>query len=394
MMTTGGTLLDRHTRLLLGFVAFVFLCYAGLDIAAYALRADLVSSDFLGLWSFGKFPLAHPAVEIYDAGVLRPYQLMLEPGFQSFLPYPYPPYFLFVVIPFGLLAYNLARAAWIGVTLGSYLVAAAALAGGARQVRWMVAGAALIAPLTSVNFMFGQTGFLTAALLAGGLRLFPIRPVLAGILFGVLSAKPQLGVLVPVALLAAGAWRAIAAATLTVLALALAASLAFGWEMWAAWQSALIGHVGLLEQGAALQSRLMPTVLVCLLTAGVPHGLAWAGQGFVSAIVSFFVWRCYRIGPGIQAAAALMVGTFLATPYAFIYDMPAVSAAALALLVGRLGADRPWPVAEVALLLVTQLAPVMVLWGMSGATLTVASLALLFWLAVVRALAARRSAAP
>jgi hypothetical protein len=383
-MTTGQKILDRHTRLLLGFVAIVLLCYTGLVIAAYQLIADIAPSDFLGLWSFGKFPLAHPAVEIYDSGALRPFQLMLRPGFQSFLPYPYPPYFLFFVIPFGLLAFSLARALWIGVTLVPYLAATAALAGGARRVRWLVACAALIAPLTAINYNFGQTGFLTSALLAGGLFLFPARPALGGILFGLLSMKPQLGVLVPVALLAAGAWRTIAAATLTVLALALAASLAFGWEMWAAWQGALTGHISLLEQGAALQSRLIPTVLVCLLNAGAPPWLAWTAQGCAFVIVAACVWRCYRRGASTQATAALMVGTFLATPYAFIYDMPAVSAAALTLLAGRLATHRGLPVAEVVVLLATQLAPVMVAWGITGAPLTLASLALLFGLAVAR----------
>src|SRR6185437_7428179 len=70
--------------------------------------------------------------------------------------------------------------------------------------------------------------------LAAGLRRVPgrlhqsrRRPVLSGILFGLLAYKPQFGLLIPVALLMAGQWRAISAAALTVIALMAVTTLAF-----------------------------------------------------------------------------------------------------------------------------------------------------------------------
>ena len=64
----------------------------------------------------------------------------------------------------------------------------------------------------------GQTGFLTGALLAGGVLALPRHEILAGVFFGLLAYKPQFGLLIPFVLLAGGYWRAIAAATATVLA--------------------------------------------------------------------------------------------------------------------------------------------------------------------------------
>ena len=66
------------------------------------------------------------------------------------------------------------------------------------------------------NAMVGQNGFVTAALLGGALIFMERRPLLAGGLIGLLSFKPHLGILIPVALVAGGHWRVIAAAAVTV----------------------------------------------------------------------------------------------------------------------------------------------------------------------------------
>ena len=61
---------------------------------------------------------------------------------------------------------------------------------------------ALAFPATFINLFHGQNGFLNAALLGAALLALDRRPVVAGILFGLLSYKPHLGLLVPLALLA------------------------------------------------------------------------------------------------------------------------------------------------------------------------------------------------
>ena len=58
------------------------------------------------------------------------------------------------------------------------------------------------APAVFINAVGGQNGTWTAALFGGGLSLLERRPLLAGGLLGLLSYKLQLGLLIPVALLA------------------------------------------------------------------------------------------------------------------------------------------------------------------------------------------------
>lgn len=53
---------------------------------------------------------------------------------------------------------------------------------------------------------FGQNSFLTAALLGGSLLLLDKRPIVAGVLIGLLSYKPQFGLLIPLVLVATGRW--------------------------------------------------------------------------------------------------------------------------------------------------------------------------------------------
>ncbi len=54
------------------------------------------------------------------------------------------------------------------------------------------------------NATYGQNGFLSAALLAGATHHLDKRPAVAGVCFGLLAYKPQLGLAVPLALAATG----------------------------------------------------------------------------------------------------------------------------------------------------------------------------------------------
>ena len=105
-----------------------------------------------------------------------------------------------------------------------------AMAGARFDWRWALA--AVVAPATGITIISGQSGFLSGALMIGGLRLVSKRPMLAGILFGLLAYKPQLGVLLPVVLISAGQWRAVASAVLTVLACILVSTYFLGLQAW------------------------------------------------------------------------------------------------------------------------------------------------------------------
>lgn len=192
---------------------------------------------------------------------------------QAHNPFPYPPHFLLIIWPFGFLPFYAAYAVWMGTTLLLYLLATCTGAGGEAAMVFT----ALLAPATTACLIGGQSGFFVAALLVGGLRLIPRRPILGGILFGLLTYKPQFGVLIPVALIAAGQWRCIAAACATTAALAIVTAGAFGVSIWETWWQALAEYAAWFDR-ETVANQFMPTVLTNLQMLGLPPGFARAGQ--------------------------------------------------------------------------------------------------------------------
>ena len=86
-------------------------------------------------------------------------------------------------------------------------------------------------------------------LLGGGLSLLERRPYLAGFLFGMMIYKPQLALLLPVALLGGRQWRAFAAASVTAGVLLAASALWFGTDVWAEY----LRNVNVLRQAIRIQ---------------------------------------------------------------------------------------------------------------------------------------------
>ena len=272
--------------------------------------------DFYALWSSGELAQSGAPALNYDADSLHLHQVALGMNPDRYNPFPYPPAFLLLLALLGRLSLRTAFALFMVATFALYLLAMA----GGRDWRWLVA--ACLAPASTVVWMSGQSGFLSGALMVGGLRLAPTRPVLAGILFGLLCYKPQLGVLLPIALVAAGSWRAIAAAAATVAICALASSEAFGWEIWPAWFASIVEYAGRFDPVV----QFMPTIYANALMLGFSAPVALAAQSLAAVAIAVPIWRAFREGFTPRAGAVLIAGTFLATPHAFNYDMPMLMA--------------------------------------------------------------------
>src|SRR5215217_4570773 len=125
-----------------------------------------------------------------------------------FHPWLYPPIFLLIVLPFGWMPFLASYAAFQIVSFAALIAASWGLT--ARKT--LIPVLLLLSPAAAVTVIAGQNAFLTAALVLGGLRLLPTAPVWAGILFGVLTIKPQFGLLIAVALVAGQHWRAVLSA--------------------------------------------------------------------------------------------------------------------------------------------------------------------------------------
>jgi hypothetical protein len=180
-----------------------------------------------------------------------------------------------------------------------------------------------VAPAAAFNVLTGQNGFFTAALLVGGLSQLDRRPIVAGMLFGLLTVKPQLGLLLPLMLLLTGRWRVITAAAVTAGVLALAAAAAFGAQVWTAYlQQALPMQQRVLTEGSGMMLYMMPTAFVNMRLTGLTLADAWTVQALVAlAAIGAVTWTFWRRRDPVLSQSLLVTATFLVTPYAFVYDM-------------------------------------------------------------------------
>jgi hypothetical protein len=277
-----------------------------------------VPSDFVNVWAAGRLVLdGHPAAAYDWPAHKLVEEIAVGHAFDGYFGWHYPPTFLFVAAALSLLTYATAYAVWVFGTFPVYLAAIRAIVG--ERIGYLLAAAF---PALLANFIVGQNGFLTAGLVSGALVLLPRRPIVAGLLLGLLTYKPHLGLLFPIALVAAGYWRAFFTAAMVAVLMAVAAWFAFGSDTWQAF-FANIGHTSqaFLSDGWADWGKLQTAFGLTRMLGG-GETLAWAVQGavaLVAAIAIALLWRS-RAAYEIKAAA-LATGAMLATPYLYTYDL-------------------------------------------------------------------------
>jgi arabinofuranan 3-O-arabinosyltransferase len=280
----------------------------------------IVDNDFVNVWAAGELALQGRPAAAYDWSIHREIEVaVLGHDFKGYYGWHYPPTFLFVAAGLAVLPYLMAELLWIGVTLPAYLRTVGAIMG-ERLGIWL--GCAF--PAAMWNISVGQNGFFTAALIGGVLTNISRRPILAGVLLGLLTYKPQFGILFPAVLALDGRWRVLAAATVTATALAAGSLIAFGADSWSEF-FAWLPRTGaaILDDGRAGINKLQSLFGVVRWLGGSVTS-AWIAQGLlIAACLTSLVLlvRCRSIPEEIKSAA-VAVGALLATPYLYIYDFP------------------------------------------------------------------------
>jgi hypothetical protein len=339
---------------------------------------ETLNSDFMAFWSFPRFAAIHPIGQIYEAAALQGFQKALYPDFGSFYPYLYPPTFLLPSWWLKFFAYGPALLAW--TLAGLILFTAGALAFFGRK-NWVVWLAMLASPAALINGMTGETAFFTSGLILLGFAALPRRPVLAGIAFGLLTLKPQLGVLVPFFLLARRDWMAMISAAVTGVGLILLSCLVFPPGLWLDWAHSLPVYQAQYFSAAGLNLNIIITPAANILALGASGRLAGAVQLVCFLAIAALVYLTAR-RPGYQlAVAALLAGSFIAVPHAYAYDSITLTAAMALCLRGNT------PFWQVILGVLIFLAPLMLLTPWAHAFLYALPEALVFSCIILLALA-------
>ena len=288
-----------------------------------------IANDFVNVWAAGRLALDGAAPAAYDWTLHRAAEVRaVGYDFDGYYGWHYPPPAFFFAAALATLPYLVAAVIWLLTTLAAYAAAIAGILGLRTGVLF-----ALGFPAAIWNVTAGQNGFLTAALIGGTLGLLERQPVLAGICLGLLTYKPQFGVLFPIVLIADRRWLTIAVATLTAIVLAALSWLVFGnasWEAFVHW-APLSSHA-LIDQGALDWYRLQ-SVFALVRAHGGGEPLAWTVQGIVSlALAVGLAWLWQSRAAFDLKAAALASGALLATPYLFMYDLVVLAVAVAFLL--------------------------------------------------------------
>lgn len=309
---------------------FIYLYQAGTWLVDGDGRALYL--DFTELFAAGLQALHGATASIYDpAQFLHVQDALLGRGHARFSVWPYPPTFYLLLAPLAALPYFAAFFMWISATLLGLIAVVYRIVPRRAAIALVLAS-----PFTVWNVLTGYNGFLTASLLGAALLFLERRPVLAGLFIGYLTYKPQWGILVPVALIAAKEWRAIGGAVAATALLAGASVAFFGVGPWEAFPDQLVaqGAVNLslnpkisrIGYDPSSHWQYYQTVFGLVRTLHGGAAASWLAQGITaigSAVVVWLVWSSpvrYALKAATLSAAAL-----LATPYAFGYDMAAIA---------------------------------------------------------------------
>lgn len=290
--------------------------------ADYAGRP--LGTDFSCFYAAGALAAKGAAAAAYDMSRLNSVLAAAWAGAPQYGWF-YPPFFLPVMQALSHLGYVPALLLWLLASLLAYLAGLRAVLQASQRPLlcdrlWLVL--ALGFPAVLINALNGQTGCLSAALLAAGLACLKPRPVLAGVFFALMAFKPQLCMALPFALIAGRQGKAIAAAVVTILCLTAAATLLYGPDIWPAFFAGLDQSRQIVVEGGAAGFDKMVSAFAAIRLWGGASVLAYVVQALVT-LASLFVLVKLWSGAGSESEkiVALVLATTLSSPYAVDYDL-------------------------------------------------------------------------
>jgi len=290
--------------------------------------------DFANLWSAGAITSTQHLSTLYTPDLFRAWKAAAfgHPVIDN--PWIYPP----TILPLGVLASKIPLPAafllWDFSTLAAifFLLRRCGLP-------WAAAALCAASPAELLDLIYGQYGGITGCLTFAALTISEARPVLAGLLLGLVSIKPQAGLAAPVALLARRNGWAIAAAAAMFAALALLPVLWLGPDCWLWFFSRLSGIARRIADAPFGQGYQLTGISVfwMLRSFGCSIAISYAIQiaaALLSIVAVYFLWRRKNTERRVLVALTMLLTLFI-TPYGYSVDLVGYSVALVALAPAR-----------------------------------------------------------
>lgn len=306
----------RLTAERLAFVATIVILGIS-EFVTFKLSATLFARFHTG-WTFS-LPADLKCFVVHGAAALRPFYVV-PPGIEPFM---YPPPLLLLGAPLSLVPANIAYLLWscLGVAL-------LCVAGWQLKMRPILILGAVLLPPTVYCVLLGQTGLILSALFVLSLAWAPRSPVLSGCIAGLMILKPPAALLLPICYAASGQRSAFIAAIISGLCVCALTLLVFGMAPWVYFFTtslSLARYVLQMPWHHAYQNLMVsPFILLRGFGWGLPA--SYAVQGAITLVACVLTWRLWRTSqaPGTNVLLVTACLAALATPYDYIYDLPAI----------------------------------------------------------------------
>ncbi|MDE1897004.1 MAG: DUF2029 domain-containing protein [Rhodospirillales bacterium] len=337
---------------------------------------DGVQCDFSVFWPASLLARQGRFNILYDPTAFSLFRQHVLFAGEPRLDWIYPPPSLLPLLPFGYLPLGAAFLAWTAL-----LIVLAILMLRFAGISWLVVLISLLSPAALWDIEMGQWEIFCGAALVSGLVLLSKRTLSGGLVLSLLLFKPQSALLMPVALLAARYWRAIAAGLVGSMLICAATTLLMGFSVWRAWlQVGLADAHQILILGHSIGLEESTSVFWALRNAGAAVSAAFAGQALCAALAVIIVWHAWNSSRFAQLDRIVLtvIGSTLVVPYLFIVDLIAFEIV-LTLLAER----RGWRanLFDIFLWLWPMFSPAIFIWkGWLLSPLVMLSALLYFWL--------------
>jgi alpha-1,2-mannosyltransferase len=272
--------------------------------------------DFLSFWSGGYLARTGSPAEAYDLHALFEASKFAIPNQTVTYLWSYPPIYFFLVLPFSWLRYLQAYLLWSGIGLFFYAIVIYRLFPHPSALPVLLAF-----PGVFINLMQGQNAFFITALMGLGILWLDRKPSLSGLSIGLLSLKPQLGLLWPLFLIVKKSWNVFIWALIGTIVMVGASVFFFGVESWRAFFEHIIVASRAIAPGQLPLAK-MPSVFASLRLLGVGAGWSMAIHSLVALIVILFVLVISFSEKNLFMASAVMVtGSLLIFPHLNDHDL-------------------------------------------------------------------------
>ena len=316
----------QRIRIYASFVLLVNIGYFSLRVWFGCIdRIPNVSPpgwDFAVFWSASWLALHGPAASVFDTALIErialPLQNTLPTPFVT--PWTYPPTFLLVMLPAALLPFSVSCLAYVSAGMAFAYHVCARILPTVRNASWWLPVVAF--PAVWVAAGAGQNSFLTFGLLGLGLISLTRRPWFAGICFGLLVIKPQLGLVIPIALLFGRHWRAFVSAALTVGVFSALAGLVLGFDTFARFAQALPAFSQFVVEYSDRWPRGISTAFGAARHFGVAVPTAYGLHAVVAVLAASAVAWLWAVRARFELRASVLVlATLLVPTYVMPYDL-------------------------------------------------------------------------